>query len=70
MKSQDEKHPIVEREFTDPVCGMRVSRLSAITDTEHQGKTYYFCADICKQRFLDSPERYVKHHRQHGVKPK
>ncbi|NIO10867.1 MAG: YHS domain-containing protein [Deltaproteobacteria bacterium] len=70
MKSRDARHPNVEREFTDPVCGMHVSRLSAVCETEYRGKTYFFCAEVCKERFLDSPEQYVKHHRQHGVKAK
>jgi len=24
------------------------------------GKTYYFCAPMCKQKFDRSPEKYVK----------
>ena len=43
----------------DPVCKMRVDERSAKWRTEYKGKKYYFCAQICKQKFDKSPERYV-----------
>jgi len=46
--------------YKDPVCGMEVSRISAIAEAHYQGKTYYFCAGICKDAFLDNPEKYLK----------
>lgn len=58
-----------ERNFKDPVCGMEVSRLSAVADLIYQGKTYYFCAEDCRQAFEAEPEKFIKHHRQHGMKP-
>lgn len=58
-----------ERNFKDPVCGMEVSRLSAVADLVYQGKTYYFCAESCRQTFEAEPEKFIKHHRQHGMKP-
>ncbi len=59
-----------ERDHKDPVCGMTVSRLSAVADAEYQRKTYYFCARECRDAFLADPEKYLHPHRQHGVKPK
>ena len=59
-----------ERSFRDPVCGMEVSRLSAVADFVYQGKTFYFCAETCRQAFEAEPEKYIKHHRQHGMKPR
>ena len=47
----------------DPVCGMEVSpgkAEKAGLTSHYQGKTYYFCADECKEQFDKSPERYVK----------
>jgi len=47
---------------TDPVCGMDVDRDKAKTAgrmAEHDGKTYYFCSDDCKQKFAKEPERYA-----------
>ncbi|MEP6960569.1 MAG: YHS domain-containing protein [Acidobacteriota bacterium] len=35
----------------DPICGMTVSEATAIHE-ERDGKTYYFCSDGCRQRFL------------------
>lgn len=57
-----------ERIFKDPVCGMEVSRKTAVEECIHQGKTYYFCADTCREAFEAEPEKYIRHHRQHGMK--
>ena len=46
------KHTEPERDFKDPVCGMRVSRLTAVADAEHGQKRYYFCAVECRDAFL------------------
>ncbi len=54
--------------FKDPVCGMEVSRKTAISEFTYQGKTYYFCAGTCRDAFEAEPEKYIKHHRQHGMK--
>ena len=59
-----------ERSFKDPVCGMEVSRTTAIAEYVYKGKTYYVCANICRDAFEADPEKYIRHHRQHGVKPK
>ena len=38
----------------DAVCGMTVDEATAI-HTERDGKTYYFCSDGCRQKFLAAP---------------
>ena len=38
----------------DPICGMTVDQASAI-HTERDGKTFYFCSDHCRQKFLSTP---------------
>src|SRR5436190_6874699 len=43
----------------DPVCGMTVDPASAAGRSEHAGKTYYFCAVSCKQKFDRDPARYL-----------
>ncbi len=63
MKKQDN-----ERNFKDPVCGMEVSRLTAIEEMEYQGKTYYFCSGGCREAFEAEPEKYLRQHRQHGMR--
>jgi len=55
--------------FKDPVCGMEVSRTTAIEEYVYQGKTYYFCAGSCREAFEAEPEKYIRQHRQRGVKP-
>jgi len=43
----------------DPVCGMQVDEQKSQGKTDYQGKTFYFCSDICKQQFDQNPQRYV-----------
>jgi YHS domain-containing protein len=46
----------------DPVCGLPVATgpaQQAGRSSEHQGKTYYFDTDGCKQRFDHNPQRYL-----------
>lgn len=48
-----------ENFVTDPVCGMRFNRNSAVSQVQLSGATYYFCIDECRRRFEESPEKYV-----------
>ena len=38
----------------DPICGMTVDETSALS-TERDGRTFYFCSDQCRQKFLSPP---------------
>jgi len=38
----------------DSACGMTVDKATAI-HTERDGKTYYFCSEGCRQKFLSTP---------------
>lgn len=49
--------PSAER-IIDPVCGMNVANLKHTTKT-YQGKTISLCGDACKQRFTESPKRFL-----------
>ncbi|MBP2669214.1 MAG: efflux transporter, family, subunit [Deltaproteobacteria bacterium] len=56
----------------DPVCGMVVDPMTARAAnrvSEHKGKTYYFCADMCKQRFDANPATYLAKPGQGGMAP-
>ncbi|MFA5371335.1 MAG: YHS domain-containing protein [Sideroxydans sp.] len=64
------KHQSNERSFKDPVCGMEISRMSAIDELEYQGKTYYFCARCCREAFEVEPGKYILQHRQRGIQQK
>jgi len=55
-----------ERSYRDPVCGMEVSRSTALDDCAYRGKTYYFCAPSCREAFEARPEYYLRQHRPHG----
>jgi Cu+-exporting ATPase len=43
----------------DPICGMEVDEERAAATYEYEDKTYYFCAVACKERFAQSPEKYL-----------
>ena len=38
----------------DPICGMTVDKATALS-AEHDGGTFYFCSDHCRQKFLSTP---------------
>jgi Cu+-exporting ATPase len=44
---------------TDPVCHMQVEPEKAAATSEHQGRKYYFCSPVCKQKFDRNPGQYV-----------
>ncbi len=39
---------------------MTVEPENAAASTEYQGKTYYFCAEMCRDRFVSNPDRYLE----------
>jgi Cu+-exporting ATPase len=41
-------------ETKDPICGMTVDEATAL-HAERDGKTFYFCGDHCRQKFLATP---------------
>ncbi|MEK6531794.1 MAG: heavy metal translocating P-type ATPase [Deltaproteobacteria bacterium] len=43
----------------DPVCGMTIEHTNARGSHEHKGKTYYFCAEVCREKFSEKPEAYL-----------
>lgn len=43
----------------DPICGMQVEESEAAGQSEHEGRTYYFCSTSCKDTFDQSPEDYT-----------
>ena len=47
----------------DPVCGMAVPGEAAIHAT-YEGVDYVFCSEVDKQRFLLSPEHYLRAYRR------
>lgn len=43
----------------DPVCGMDVDPHTAKHRAEHGGRTYYFCCNGCRTKFVADPEKYL-----------
>jgi heavy metal translocating P-type ATPase len=43
----------------DPVCGMTVDPHTAKHHASHNGKTYYFCAARCREKFVANPAAYL-----------
>jgi YHS domain-containing protein len=43
----------------DPVCKMHVDESKAAATSEYNGKTFYFCAAVCKRKFDANPQQYV-----------
>jgi len=43
----------------DLVCGMEIDPKTAAAKLDYKGKTYYFCALSCRDRFKADPEKYV-----------
>ncbi len=44
----------------DPVCHMDVDEKKAAATLDYRGKTYYFCAVGCKDKFAQTPEKFVQ----------
>lgn len=49
-----EVHPEYQKEnyVTDPVCNMRFLVAHAANKIEQEGRTIYFCSEVCKESFL------------------
>ncbi|MBE7183305.1 MAG: heavy metal translocating P-type ATPase [Methylobacterium mesophilicum] len=43
----------------DPVCGMTVDPAANKPATEHGGRTFHFCCEGCRAKFLAAPEDYL-----------
>jgi YHS domain-containing protein len=48
----------------DPVCGMRLNKVSAPARCEFRGYTFYFCTEGCRTRFLEEVANAGKASRQ------
>jgi YHS domain-containing protein len=42
----------------DPVCGMMAKEEFSY---EYKGKTFYFDSDFCRNKFISSPESYLRY---------
>ena len=44
----------------DLVCGMEVNKDEAAGSSLFKGQEYYFCSPVCKTKFDENPEKYLK----------
>lgn len=44
----------------DPVCGMMIDPGHAKAAAVHDGITYYFCSDTCREKFEQTPAKFIK----------
>ena len=51
----------------DPICKMTVDESTAKFTSELEGKTFYFCAQRCKEMFDEDPDYYLVEQRQHSI---
>lgn len=45
----------------DPACGVSVDPDLTSLSVDHDGETYYFCSERCREHFLGDPERILEH---------
>ncbi len=43
----------------DPVCNMTVDEKKAAATSVYKGRTYYFCAKGCNEKFDKETEKFV-----------
>ncbi|RWE75968.1 heavy metal translocating P-type ATPase [Mesorhizobium sp.] len=43
----------------DPVCGMTVDPAAGKPTAEHGGRTFHFCSERCRTKFVAEPESYL-----------
>src|SRR5262245_59340698 len=53
-RDQTLKHSVI-----DPVCGMTVDPQRAAGSFDYEGKTCFFCAPGCLEKFKADPEKYL-----------
>jgi YHS domain-containing protein len=56
----DEHAHAEEGTAIDPVCGMKVKKEDAKFTHVHNDKTYYFCNEECKDKFVKAPGNYIR----------
>lgn len=52
----------------DPVCNMEVDEQRAAGRSQHEGQTYYFCSQGCKDKFDQNPRQYANQGEQSAGK--
>lgn len=53
----------------DPVCDMDVRVEASTPKSNFEGKTFYFCAEWCREQFEKNPKKYLERDRSPGRMP-
>lgn len=56
---QNAETPGAAETFICPIDGMEMEVSKAVDSVEYGGKTYYFCMEGEKEKFLAEPQKYV-----------
>jgi trehalose synthase len=51
--------PALSPETQDPVCGLALPPGQDHVHAAYNGSEYIFCSEVCRQRFLMTPEHYL-----------
>ena len=43
-----------------PVCGMEMESEDVASESNYEGKSYYFCSDECRKKWDANPARYAR----------
>ena len=44
----------------DPVCNMELSDIHGKYMYDFEDEVYYFCSEMCKEKFAAEPQKYAK----------
>jgi len=55
-----EKPTSPKQNFVDPVCLMKVAPDKKDFTFTYKMRTYYFCAEFCRQAFEANPDKYLE----------
>jgi len=56
-KSRDDSE--IANKALDVICGMEVDPKHTRLHVEHSGEVYYFCNVVCRDHFVNDPQKYV-----------
>lgn len=59
LRVETHDHYQTDNMVIDPVCGMSINKLHAAARMDHQGVTYYFCVEDCRNKFAEDPDNYL-----------
>ena len=56
---QSGMHIELEEKVLDVICGMELDPIHTKLHAEHGDQVYYFCSVVCKNHFVNDPQKYI-----------